>query len=66
VPVGLTGRSLSVRSLRAKPADGRHVSLFKSQASIFNGIKLFNAQSTKRLDAPEDMTERGQQASGRV
>jgi hypothetical protein len=39
-PVGLIGRSLSVRSLRAKPTDERHVSLYKYYALIFNGCEV--------------------------
>jgi hypothetical protein len=40
MPVRLTGRNLNVRSLRAKPTDGRHVSSFKYCALIFNGCEV--------------------------
>jgi hypothetical protein len=39
-PVGLIGRSLSIRLLRAKPTDGRHVSSFKYYVLIFNGCEV--------------------------
>jgi hypothetical protein len=51
-PVWSTRCSPSIRSIRAKPMDGCHVSLFEYHSLISNGNKTFNVQSTSWPDAP--------------